>query len=192
MRLSENLRRAAEAAARFLVDNRVTSLPVSPQRLLHACPDTRVYTVDLAADALGIPAVQLQNLFRGADAVTFRRREQYIVVFRADGNPARLRFTLAHELGHRLLHPGEASTSDEAEADCFASHLLCPAPLLDRLRVTRSADMIDLVAQRCYVTRSCAAAALKRPPVTLPSHLAGELSALCTAMLTDVHVPKAE
>ncbi|YCH07399.1 helix-turn-helix domain-containing protein [Arthrobacter sp. alpha11c] len=39
----------------------------------------------------------------------------------------RLRFTMAHELGHAVLHDGEATEQQEREADTFAAEFLLPA-----------------------------------------------------------------
>lgn len=62
--------------------------------------------------------------------------------------PARQRFTIAHEIGHHLLHPGEDLHLDrvlafrrsgvpgdrkEAEANEFAANLLMPEPFLREL-----------------------------------------------------------
>ena len=53
-----------------------------------------------------------------------------MVASRTDGNPCRLRFTLAHELGHVALRHGGEGEHEEREADCFASHLLAPRPVI--------------------------------------------------------------
>ncbi|MFF2243300.1 helix-turn-helix domain-containing protein [Arthrobacter sp. NPDC058130] len=42
----------------------------------------------------------------------------------------RLRFTIAHELGHAVLHNGEATEQQEREADAFAAEFLLPAARL--------------------------------------------------------------
>lgn len=68
-------------------------------------------------------------------------------------NVGRQRFTVAHELGHCLLHGGkglynrEPSTSDnpiEEEANVFASRLLAPACVLWGLGVTTPQQIADL------------------------------------------------
>lgn len=41
--------------------------------------------------------------------------------------PSHLRFAMAHEIGHLVMHVGGANTSMEAEADQFASEFLMPA-----------------------------------------------------------------
>lgn len=44
--------------------------------------------------------------------------------------PDRQRFTVAHELGHAVMHDGDASESQEREADAFAGEFLLPAERL--------------------------------------------------------------
>ena len=92
-----------------------------------------------------------------AEAITFRQTIQgetrFIVVYREGGNPARLRFTLAHELGHRLLHRGDEPDM-EREADCFASHLLCPRPTMGRLCARENTFSVEQAAVLAYVSAS--------------------------------------
>lgn len=177
MRLTNGMRRAAVMAAKALAARGGETLPVSPLAMLHACRDTCVYTMEAAVEAEGIPRAQLESLFRLSDAVTFCIGEgearRYIVVFRADGNPARLRFTLAHELGHRILHDGEPTAASEREADCFASHLLCPEAVVRRIRKGAAdlATAVDRIAGICYVSRACARTALTRDRILLPEAL---------------------
>lgn len=163
-----DLRRAARMAYRVLAARQIASLPVDPLPILRSCRDTKVMTCLEAADQLGASERDLERLFGVADAVTLRDgsggREQYIILYRPGGNPARLRFTLAHELGHRLLGHTGAAPAEEREADHFASHLLCPDPVLARLR-ERFGDLhAEQVASACYVSLSCATLLSQRPP----------------------------
>ena len=183
-----DLTRAANMAARVLLrgDGR---LPVEPLPFLKACRDTRVYSLAAAVDALGMPEERLSSLLRDADAITLRMTAgdsfYYIVLYRCDGHPARLRFTLAHELGHRLLGHTGVDPAEEREADCFASHLLCPEPVL-RLFADDAAGAAERIAKACYVSYSCARVALHREPAALPpdrlsaltEHFAPALTAL--------------
>jgi hypothetical protein len=57
-------------------------------------------------------------------------------------NLARFRFTLAHELGHIVLKHRESGYAEEAEADAFAQHLLCPEPLANALREMNTSELI--------------------------------------------------
>lgn len=76
----------------------------------------------------------------------------------------RIRWTLAHELGHVLLNhlpyiaePRIAENNFnnltnpelEAEADYFASLLLCPMPLYERLNITSASDIQNVFGLSC-------------------------------------------
>ena len=154
--------RAATAACRVLLRLKVDSLPVRPLEMLRRCQDTYLCTFDQAADVMDLTNEELERLAAGADACTFREtaggRERYVVCYRTGGNPARLNFTLAHELGHIVLRHREEDPAAEAEADCFASHLLCPEVVV-KLAACRSAE---LLAQLCYVSRPAAERAMAR------------------------------
>ena len=129
MQQNNGMSRAAAMAYRVLIRRGGSALPVHPLEILSACRNTVVWADVTAAEQLKIPREALLRQLANAEAITFRQTIQgetrFIVVYREGGNPARLRFTLAHELGHRLLHRGDEPDM-EREADCFASHLLCP------------------------------------------------------------------
>ncbi len=152
--------RAATMAYRVLVRLGVQALPVDPLAILLRCSNTRVWTDAAAADHLGISPAELHSCMGDADALTFLDvhggRERYLIVYRKDENPARLRFTLAHELGHRLLHHGQPNERQEAEADCFASHLLCPRPAMVLLAARTPHFTASQAAVLAYVSLSAA------------------------------------
>lgn len=193
-----DLTRAAAMACRVLLARRVDVLPVEPLALLRACRDTRVYTLDAAADETELPRERLERLFRDSDAVTFRAPEEgnvhYIVVYRLDGHPARLRFTLAHELGHRLLGHTGADPAEERETDCFASHLLCPEPVLRAVKELGGADAAERLATACYVSVSCARMALRREAVPVDGALLAAVDDLLAPAIARLEscCPKAE
>lgn len=193
-----DLPRAADMAARVLLRLRPASLPVDPLPILQACRNTRVYSLTAAADALSLPIAQLEACLGDAEAVTLRSSLgdslHYIVVYRRDGHPARLRFTLAHELGHRLLgHAGDAP-ADEQEADCFASCLLCPDPVLRALAGEGGAKAAERIATACYISYTCARVALNRPPLPIAPVRSAALTELFAPVLKGlkIHPPKAE
>lgn len=152
--------RAATMAYRVLVRLNVQALPVDPLAILLRCQNTRVWTDATAADHLGISPAELHNCMGDAEAMTFLDVhggcERYLIVYRKDGNPARLRFTLAHELGHRLLHHGQTNDMQETEADCFASHLLCPRPAMALLAARSAHFTASQAAALAYVSLAAA------------------------------------
>lgn len=126
-----------ELAARCLVAAGVRSLPVDVPRILRLIPGTFLFTPDRAR-AMGAPPAALAALSPEVPAVTFavtadgtRRR---IVCCLPGAGAARLRMTLAHELGHIVCRHRGTGGREEREADAFARALLAPPCLLERLR----------------------------------------------------------
>lgn len=181
MSRAPDLARAATLACRVLLARQADMLPVAPLPILKACRNTAVYTLDAALDVLDLPQATLTALLRDADAATYRMStsegQQYVIVYRTDGNPTRLRFTLAHELGHRLLNHTGKDSAEEREADYFASYLLCPEPVL-RWMTLAPGDVIERVATACYVSRSCARASIRRMPSLVDPSVIAELEAM--------------
>jgi len=79
-----------------------------------------------------LPSVDAETI----DAFSAALHGRPMIVLSRKGNPMRQRFSVAHELGHLLLHPEPAPGSrvHEREANTFAAELLMPAAeIRDRL-----------------------------------------------------------
>lgn len=133
-------------------------------RLGLATPPVDVWNV---AHALGL-AVKVAPL-AGSDGcyVGYGPYTPCIVV-REDMAEVRRRFTLAHEIGHHLLHSDEAITervrewarsSEEREANQFAAALLMPERYVGQLvrREPVSMALLDAIVRDCQVSRQAAA-----------------------------------
>lgn len=86
----------------------------------------------------------IQETTGSKDGVTFfcEKRDSYIIEFNDEIEYwPRIRFTLAHELGHIFLGHlinspyGKVTKTQETEANMFARHLLVPFPVLTSLRM---------------------------------------------------------
>ncbi|PPF64716.1 hypothetical protein C5E16_14245 [Clavibacter michiganensis] len=65
------------------------------------------------------------------DAIASWQEGEVPVILLGEHVPAdRQRFTMAHELGHAVMHDSEATADQEAEADAFAGEFLLPATRL--------------------------------------------------------------
>lgn len=85
-----------------------------------------------------------------------------VILFHDAAPVDRVRFTLAHELGHLVLHADALSTDDvEAQANAFAGELLLPAevirPALRNLKIGRLLDLkreygvsMQAIVERAY------------------------------------------
>lgn len=106
----------------------------------------------------------------GIDAVTYKKRGHYITIYNDNFPPDRIRWTLAHEIGHialghlddfeetKMFRSGLTDDSYsilEQEAHAFASELLTPSVLLLACRILES----DNIQRVCRISKE---AALKR------------------------------
>ena len=130
--------RAATVAAQALVDSHIEKLPVRPESVIQTLPNTVLVPYRDVARILNVPRDELLVMLDPArDAVTYVMnlsdgRQYYVVAYNQQKSFDRLRFTLAHELGHRLLlHNGSRPEAvREAEADHFALHYCCPRAMV--------------------------------------------------------------
>lgn len=137
----------------------VAALIVERHNLVPPVPIEDLLALDADVQACAWP-------FDAVDAVMVRRRDGKPQVFyRPNGYPLRLRFTLAHELGHLKLawhlghktcdthhpndieHPGRHAMAwlAEQEADQFASCLLVPDRWLSATVVEHGDDMTSIL-----------------------------------------------
>lgn len=165
---------AAEMAYRVLLDQRVDTLPVDPLVLLRNRQNARIITYDEAAEQLGVSLPTLIRQLGDVDAFSFRQGERWIVAYRSGGNPARLRFTLAHELGHLVLQHSGGSRGEEREADVFASYLLCPRVAVTSLRAVEG-ELVERIARGFYVSLACARMVLAQPELQIPAEITRRL-----------------
>jgi Zn-dependent peptidase ImmA (M78 family)/DNA-binding Xre family transcriptional regulator len=170
--MGSNTKKRIEALAqltRISVDGLLNGVDLENVRNLHrAVGSAEVDPEYAAADtriALGLLAGPVENLMRAVEAagiVVVQRAlgtasQDAVTTWPVDSAPMmivntglaadRLRFTIAHELGHLILHaiPGD---NQEAEADQFASAFLAPAadirPDLIDLKTTEMSRLMKL------------------------------------------------
>lgn len=132
-----NVQRAIREAERVLQQNNVKSAPVKVERIASQFAHVVKQSLDSDISGMLVPLPQPVD-----------ERKWAIVVNKAHSE-VRQRFTIAHELGHLLLHgyksahadrafkvrlrdsqSSEGSVLEEIEANRFAAELLMPASLL--------------------------------------------------------------
>ena len=132
--------RAATSAARTLLFHKITSAPVFPLPVLKKTPGVLVVSFAEMSEHIGIERKQLVNMFGSEhqDAVTPYYPDndnlQYIVTYNQQLPLYMLQRALARQLGHIVLGHDGSRPEDvrNAEALCFAHHLLCPRPQIGR------------------------------------------------------------
>lgn len=137
--MTPNYNRAAAKAYQTLLALRISALPIDPLMILHQCKNTAVHTYEEVMPRFGVrdPQYFKSMVMERKDALTVRRdqggRIVYEMFYDARANPRRMRYTIAHELGHILLNHRMEEPWEEREADYFASQLLAPRPVFNVL-----------------------------------------------------------
>lgn len=146
----------------MLCELEIDRLPVDPWKIAEALPNVHICKWTVLRDNCGDPDPLFINK-EGADAKTQHLRGQadYLVVYddRVE-NYQRVRWTIAHEIGHIVL--GHLVSFDatalcrgtlteaeykvlEREADTFAVNLLVPMTIINRLpSIKTKADFMEL------------------------------------------------
>lgn len=158
--------RAVHYACAVCADLQVSRLPVDPFVLAQSA-GINLIPFSSAVSVQGFFPQDLGHRLQMTCAVTLTY-PTFCVVYRDDlTGRGRLRFALAHELGHLVMNhyrdypghmfPGTASDpSLEEEANAFARNLLAPVPLVDVIRFNRPrqarADLFGF-SRRDWITR---------------------------------------
>ena len=160
-----NYKNSRDAVWQLLIKNKVTTLPVSVHRL---CRSEKIRLFTFSEGARLIKKLGLESHTEENDAFSFAR----IIFYDDRSSPQRQRFSVAHELGHIVLHAPtfptvfnrEISSNDnplESEANVFASRLLAPMCVIHFLglnspkEIAKTCDISDVAAQIRY-ERLCA------------------------------------
>lgn len=139
----DDYKRARDLSWRVLLNTGTRELPVKVSRIY------RGYGVTLRSYQVGAPLIRelgLEAQCDISDGFTVRSGNRCYVFYNMEQPPGRVRFTIAHELGHVLLgHLGDGELTvynresssenapEEHTANVFASRLLAPACVLHAL-----------------------------------------------------------
>lgn len=166
--------RAAKTAYRALVALKIDTLPIDPLQILKRCKNTAVHTYEEIMPECGVSdhsffcALVMEN----KDAVTVRRdfdgRAAYELFYNARADRRRMRFTLAHELGHILLNHRQEESWEEKEADYFAAQLLAPRPVFNALALCGVDPSNPEFIARTFLLSKSAAEIAARVPIHQP------------------------
>lgn len=117
-----------QLALQALLAAEIDRLPVKLSTVA-ACYQVGLFTYRDYARATETTMAQLADRF-GADGFSQNLRGRMAVFYNDSGNPRRVRWTVAHELGHILLghlNGGGMDRKDsDRHADALAAELLCP------------------------------------------------------------------
>jgi hypothetical protein len=151
--------RAATVAMQTLIEYGVNSAPVAPIPILKATPGTLVLTFTEMSMLAEIDRDSITGLFgANQDAATFHvpdsQQTRYFVAYNQRLPLYMVQRAVARELGHILLGHNGSRPEDvrDAEAYCFAHHLLCPRPLIHAIQQEGIPLTVEIVGSvtGCY------------------------------------------
>lgn len=158
----KNYQNARDAAWRILLDCRIDRLPVD---LNVICKKLGVRTVSYKAANTLIAERDLSDIVARSDGLTFYAGDMPVILYNESCIAGRIRFTVAHELGHIILGhvaPGSVTTVNrepdpeddpqETTANQFAARLLAPACVLWGLDLHTPEE----IAQACHISDKAA------------------------------------
>ena len=145
---------------KILISHRITQLPV---KVSDICMANQIKVISYKSGYEFIKDCGLVRNTVSSDGFTFGK----MIFYNEQCSIPRQRFTVAHELGHILLHNGqgvynrEPSEKDipiEAEANVFASRILAPACVLWGIGVTSAKQISEI----CNISMQSAEFRFKR------------------------------
>ena len=158
----DDYKQARDLSWRVLLDTGTRELPVKVSRICGA------YGVTLRSYQAGAPLIRvlgLEDQCEVSDGFTVRSGGRCYVFYNMEQPPGRVRFTVAHELGHVLLghlgdgehtvynrEPSPNDAPEEHTANVFASRLLAPACVLHALGAVTPGQ----IAAVCDITLAAA------------------------------------
>ena len=169
---------AAICAAGTLIKHNVTAAPIVPIPFIKAIPGVKVLSFAEMAISIGQDRNSVVRSFNESqDAVTFTKRIdgelKYFVVYNQRLPFYILQRGLARELGHIVLHHDGSRPESvrEAEAMCFALHLICPRPLIHALTEAGVRLTVEALGNITGCYERCLALLQTLPAVHVPPEL---------------------
>lgn len=161
MTFKPNYRLAEREAYRILLKSGLNRLPINTKKICRMFPDLELMTYSEFIVKWGISIEEVCEWLESDEAACMYWKEidKYMIIYNEKfGTKERLRWTLAHELGHYILKHhkktnkavfSRSSLSEqeyemfEKEADCFARSLLAPPSILSALKKFNVKDLSE-------------------------------------------------
>lgn len=159
-------KKARNAAWQLIIDMNINELPIKVSRIIRNL-GIGLYTYQDNEEI--IRKFGISEITKTSDGFTLLMSNQYKIFYDSSKNNERIRFTLAHELGHiickhefqlmaesyittRNTEPSINDSIIETEANIFASRLLAPACVLHELKLFTP----DEIAKYCCISKQAA------------------------------------
>lgn len=150
--MTPDYNKAAIKAGEILIKYGIKTSPVSPLPILEQMEHVIVTSFEDMSSKRGVSQNDLMELFgKNRDAVASIHEQNnqrwYVVAYNHLLPFSIIQHALAREMGHIVLGHEVSTPENEAEAICFARHLLCPRPLIHAIQATNIRLTKNLLAQ---------------------------------------------
>lgn len=142
-----NYKKAQEKAYETIIRSKVNTLPINLKKIINSFDNLHLQKYSDFAQDNGLTIKETCDILNSNEGCLWRRNDNQYIIFYNDTLPKkeRVRFTIAHELGHFVLKhlekdgktniaryslSAEDSMIFEREANYFAKRLLSPMPLV--------------------------------------------------------------
>jgi transcriptional regulator with XRE-family HTH domain len=154
---------AATAAMELLSIHEITETPINPLPIMLSYPGVRVMPYTRMASEAGMDREDFIPLFgTNQDAATFHCAGiggvKYVVVYNMRLPYEIIWRAIARELGHVVLgHDGvtRSNAVRREEALCFAHHLICPRPILQLIKESKTPLTMNVLANTTGCSEEC-------------------------------------
>lgn len=134
------------------------SYPIQPKLILQCIPkNCRILSYQKMAEVTGCAIHDIAVLCKSNSGATHYDPEtnRYLILYNTDMNSGRVRWTLAHEMGHiylghlKAIEEAEIAYTEsrgfydqfESEADYFAWNLLAPLPIMREMGIRSTSEI---------------------------------------------------
>ncbi|KIV57537.1 hypothetical protein TS65_09985 [Aneurinibacillus migulanus] len=146
-----NYQRAEKAAYNLLESSKVNALPVKVKKLARRFPNLKIKSYSWFGDKYGMDIDEVCEFADSSEGCCYYKKSEhkYLILYNDTiDNAGRIRWTIAHELGHFILRHNEITDKTiiarnslskheydafEKEANCFARTLLAPPKVITAL-----------------------------------------------------------
>lgn len=177
--MSPDFDRAATAAAEILIKYGISTAPIDPIPIFKKADNFNVVTFTKISSQIGMDRHELISTFdaQNHDAVSSvymkNGEPHYIVAYNMLLPQYIVQRALAREMGHIVLgHDGSLPEEvRNAEALCFAQHLLCPRAVIHAIRAAGAKITVEVLGNTTGCYERCLIGMRHTPATHVPAAL---------------------
>ena len=171
--------RAATAAAEVLIKYGISTAPVDPIPIFKKADNFNVVTFTEMSRMIGMSRQDLVSTFEAEnhDAVSSvylkNGEKHYLVAYNMRLPQYIVQRALAREMGHIVLGHDGSLPEDvrNAEALCFAHHLLCPRALINAIQQSGTKITVEVLGNTTGCYERCLIGMRRTPATHVPADL---------------------